>query len=285
MLGTLLVFVLAADIHAVAGGQVHVSIDGALNVGYHGAHIATGHVGLDDYAALHVVAADLRRAGHQGYIRHLHEAHPGTVGGFQAQVADGLSVVAGALFQAHIDVVAFVAVDHLPGAAATEAIADQIHDLIDAKAIAAEGVTIRGDHQLGFPGYLFQLHVGGTVHGFHDLGDGFAFFLKHGQVRAEQLDGQLGFDAGEQFVHAHGDGLGKVEQQARMHVELLLNFFLQLETTAGAFPFTHRLEADVDFHVAHRLRIAADFRAPYPAECIGDFREGHDFLFQFFAHG
>ena len=70
------------------------------------------------------------------------------------------------------------------------------------------------------------MHVGGTVHGFHGLGDGFAFFLQHIEIRSEQLDGELGLYAGEQFVHAHGDGLGKVEQQAGVFFQFLLNLFL-----------------------------------------------------------
>ena len=142
---------------------------------------------------MHVVAADLGRAGDQGDVRHIHEPHPGTVGGFEAQVANGFGVLAGVLLQAHVDVVALVAIDHLPGAAAAQAIADQIHDLIHAQSIAAEGVAVRSDDQLGFTGDLFQLHVGGAVDFLDGLGDGFAFFLQHVEIRAKQFDGELGF--------------------------------------------------------------------------------------------
>jgi len=134
--------------------------------------------------------------------------------------------IARVLFQPHIDVVAFVAIDYLPGATAAEPVADQIHNLIHTKTVATESVAVRGDDKLGFTGYLLQLHVGGALHFLHGLGDGFAFVLQHAEIRPEQLDGQLRFYPGKQLVHAHGDGLGKVEQQAGVLFQFLLNLFL-----------------------------------------------------------
>ncbi len=280
LLGALLVLELTTEYHGIAGRQVDLGGDALPQLRDQSTHVPAFHVGLDDHAALHVVAADLGRAGLDNDIRHLAQAHPGAARRLQHQLAQGFHVLPVGFCQAHIDIIAFVALDNLAGLHPANAVGHQTHDLAGGDTIAGQNIPARTHGELRLAGDLLHFHIAGAFHLARQLFDGLAFFRQNLEIRPEQLDRQLRLDAGQQFVNTGGDGLGEGEQQSGMGGQRCFELLLQFEAVFCAGPFLDRFEPYVDFHVGNRFGVAAKFCASHAAGGIGHFRELHELLFQ-----
>ena len=83
----------------------------------------------------------------------------------------------------------------------------EVMRLGDRNAETRQAIAVRTHHQLRLTLDLLQRHVARALDPLCQHGNLLALLRQHLEVRAEQLDGQLGLDPGEQFIDARGDGL------------------------------------------------------------------------------
>lgn len=184
--------------------------------------------------------------------------------------------------EADDDAEAALAVDHFADGVAADGGFDHILDVVDVEAVAGEGVAVGFDVEFGDAVGDFHLGVRRAGDAFKDAEGFHGYGVELFGIFAEDLDGDIGLDAADGLVEAHGHGLGEVvrhagdgfEGDAHLGDEFLFG---------GDFPLFLGVEDDVDvgFEDAHLIRCqigTADL-----GDDAFDFGEGEEGLFDFDA--
>lgn len=97
---------------------------------------------------------------------------------------------------------------------------DDLGHLVDRDPEPAELLAVEPDDQLGDAGCLFNLEIGRAFDAGHDIPYLLDFIVERGEIRTEELDGQLSLRAGEHLSQLVGDRLLEDISDARELVEL-----------------------------------------------------------------
>ena len=272
--GTQLVLVLARVFDGHARGQGHLGGDAPLDVVDEAAQVPVADIGLDEDPQAPVLALDLVGADGALEVRHLAQLYRGPGGGGQRDLAQPVDVAAVRLLQAHLDGPALAALDGGADGGPADAGLHLAEDVLDAQTVAPEQFAADLDLQVGLALDPGGGDPGGPLHLVDHPLDLEGLGLEGVEVVAEDLDPDLGADAGAGHQDAVLDGLEESGHIAR-HVHQPLREIGDDGRLGGPRrPVRLGLEHDGGLDHLHRGRVRGAVGAAELAGHRGDRRVG-----------
>src|SRR5829696_191961 len=179
-----------------------------------------------------------------------------------------------------------VALEYQTGHASADGDADDILHVREAKTVAGNLGLVDLDLQKRQARHFFHLDAGRALNGLEDGGDLIGGAYHRRELVAEYLDCQILAHAGDQFVEAHLDWLGKTKLVARQLRCLRFNLADQVILgEVGVWPFVLGLYDDVGIGGAWWHRVRGQIRRAGTREHERDLRKATDQVFIRKLHG
>ena len=206
---------MAAPPDEVAGRQFHGRVDFLPRLVHETADVAAGHVAFDGDATLGGVAADLRRAVHEGNVRQLTQRHPRAGGSLHPEPLDPLNVLPLRFREAHQNAKRLLAFEDARRFSAANGGVDQIIDVGHIDPVPGNARSVDVDLQIRQTADALDVDVRRPGNFAENAGRLLGFLFEHIEVVTDNLDGDGGFHAADKFVDAVLNGLRHVESGAR----------------------------------------------------------------------
>jgi len=276
--GSLHILNLAAPPQVIAFRQFHLLIHLLLELGHETAQIPVFHIDAHHDAALAHFPADLGRAVFQANIGHGFQGHLDPGGGGDQHPADGFHVAPIAFRQAHGGGKAPFPFVNVRGFLAADGGLDHVVHVAGVEAQAGNGLAVDFHHQILLAGDPLHPQILGALDGLGHLGDGFRFGLEYLEVVPENLDGDVGTDPGDHFIHPVRNGLGHDNLHPGQHLELVPHGLGDVILVPALRPFGSGLEADDGGGFVGSLGIGGGFPPAHPGNHGFHPGHGHDEL-------